>query len=91
MGGAACRVLAALGARASRSAGLAAIARDNGSDALSSALVAIALLAARSGVEWAEPLATVVIGLVENFYRSGKTSLHFINESELVSGQVLEH
>ena len=56
--------VAALGARASRSAGLAAIARDNGSDALSSALVAIAILAARSGVEWAEPLATVVIGLL---------------------------
>ncbi len=50
------------GARASGSAGLLALARDNGSDALASVLVALAIGAGHVGAWWAEPVATVVIG-----------------------------
>ena len=46
------------------SAGLAALARDNGSDALAGVLVVVALLASRSGLGWAEPVAAVGIGVL---------------------------
>lgn len=51
-------------ARESGSAGLAAIARDNGSDALSSVLVVAGILGAKTGLAWAEPVVTVFIGLL---------------------------
>jgi len=59
---AALALVASRGADATGSAGLAAIARDNGSDALSSVLVVVGILGGWSGLAWAEPLATVLIG-----------------------------
>jgi len=48
--------------RATSSAGLAALVRDNGSDALAGLLVVVALLGSRAGLAWAEPVAAVAIG-----------------------------
>lgn len=52
------------GARAGRSAGLAAVARDNIADALSSLIVFAAVLGSTLGLSWPEPVATVLIGLL---------------------------
>ena len=49
-------------ARSTRSPGLAALARDNGSDALAGALVVLGILGSWWGVGWAEPTAAVLIG-----------------------------
>ena len=49
-------------ARVGRSQSLKALARDNLSDALSGLLVVLAILLAGLGLDWAEPVAAVVIG-----------------------------
>ena len=54
--------VAARAARSTSSAGLTALVRDNGSDALAGLLVVVALLGSRAGLAWPEPLAAVAIG-----------------------------
>lgn len=49
-------------AEAAQSQGLAALARDNASDALGSVLVILGILGSHIGLEWAEPTAAVGIG-----------------------------
>ncbi len=50
--------------RATRSAGLFALARDDLSDALASFLVVLGILGSWSGHAWAEPTAAIAIGLL---------------------------
>ncbi len=57
--------LAVITRRAARdvgSHGMAALARDNASDALAGVLVILGILGARTGFTWAEPAVAVVIG-----------------------------
>jgi cation diffusion facilitator family transporter len=56
--------VAQIGSRDAKSASLAALARDNASDALASVLVVLAIVGTRMGLAWAEPLASFVIGLL---------------------------
>jgi cation diffusion facilitator family transporter len=52
-------------ARETQSQGLAALARDNASDALGSVLVILGILGSRGGLAWAEPTAAIGIsGLI---------------------------
>ena len=67
-------------ARTARSQSLMALARDNLSDALSGLLVVIAIVLARFGMSWAEPLTAVMIGALIVFlgFRSLVDGLHVL-------------
>ena len=57
-------VISRRAARAIDSHGLAALARDNTSDAMAGGLVVLGILGSRTGFDWAEPLVGIVIGIL---------------------------